>query len=369
MTHDSYPTVPPDQLPAMEQSDATYVFAPAAHKYSEQFGIELRPDGAEFQIGTVLYDYLGKNTDGYMQFASTTADGTRRPFVVYVSKSEGSYRASQGLETYQDEAGEDKVRLMKGPELSSRRQYTQDTQLHPDFYEKVDRLEEIRELKGLRLGHTAEYDAKMAEWFFKDFDAQTETFPLGSRQLDDQLKELRAGHQSRGKIEEITGYDPQTQARQAEDAYMGKIEALNQTLEASGIMPDFSQLPTASEATQHPVLGNIIRDTYEKTVQGTAYQWVMAHDLQGRAWIDRIRFTHADPTPYGTDKQMVDSGILTSKPMDYKDQVDGLPNHLTSDMNKSYTDISKFLQQLAPVREYSKHYGSRDQYVTFASAA
>jgi len=367
MSHNSYSS-PSSEPPRIESVPTTNALSQSSGVNEERFGIEIRPDGAEFHIDNISYNYLGRTDSGYMEFTSISADGPERSFLVYVSRSEGSLRVSQGREVYQKD-GKEHIRLMKGPELSPRSQYTQDTQLHPKFDEKVGRLEEIRELRYLPARPTPLYDSKGVEWFLKDFDVQTETYPLGSGELNDQLMVLKVSSQSIADIKKITGLDPLVQPDLAEAAYMHRIDILNATLESSGIMPDFSEDPTSAQVTNHPLLGDMIRETFNKTVGGKTYEWHMARDRHGRVWIERIRFADAEPTVYGTDKQMVYSGLLTSKPIDYKDQVDGLPSRLTQDMGNDYMDITRFLKKLAPIREYSRYCYRRDQDYIFVAAA
>lgn len=356
------------QMPSQELVGAVEEAVPRPKAYEGRAGIEVRPDGAEFHLGNTTYHYLGKTNDDFMEFSSIADDGVKRSFLVYTSRSEGSPRVSQGGEIYEED-GELHTRLMKGPELSARQQYTQDTQLHPGFADKVSVLQEIRELRQLPIRPTPIYESEEAERLLKDFDRQTETYLFGSKELDDQLRELPAGRQSVTDIKRITGFDPSSQPDDAATAILDKIDDLNNTLQTSGAMPDFSQPPNVMETTRHPILGNIIRETFEKSVNGVVYEWQMARDQNGRVWIDRIRFAKAEPTAYGTDRQMVYSGLLTSKPVDYKHQSDGLPTNLRQDMGNGDNDVSAFLKKLAPVQEYSKYCYSRDQNYIFASEA
>ncbi|MDB5181917.1 MAG: hypothetical protein JWP13_680 [Candidatus Saccharibacteria bacterium] len=367
MNHNSAPNYNV-QPPTHESLGVVVDFVPHSEAHDKPAGIEVRPDGAEFNVDGITYNYLGQTDGGYMEFTSVSDDGLKRPFLVYTSRSEGALRVSQGLEIYEKD-GRQHTRLMKGPEMSPRAQYTQDTQLHPKFEDKIAEIEVIRELRQLPVRPTPKYDHEGAEWFLEDFDKQTATYPLGSEDLDRQLKELPVSRQSVSDVKQITGYDPTSQPGGASAAYLRKIDDLNKAIQASGIMPDFSQTPTTMEATRHPILGDMIRETFEKSVHGVVYQWQMARDRNGRVWIDRIRFADTQPTAYGTDEAMVYSGLLTSKPIDYKEQSEGLPANLRTDMGNGYNDVSEFLKKLAPIQEYSKHCYRRDQNYIFASAA
>lgn len=363
-------TSPTDIIPLQNEdwSESQYYKSADEIDFDNKFGIEIRSDGAEFTVGDVRYSYLGKTNNGYSEFTSVGPDNVERAFVVYMSRSEGSYRSSQGLEEYRD-GDVTKTRLLKGAELSPLKQYTQDTQLNPEFEVKMDRLSEIRQLRDIPVRKTPLYDNEGVNWYVKDFEAQVKVYPLGSNELDAQLKELKAGYQSSDDIREITGFDPNTEPEMAKAAYMEKIHALNTTIEKTGIMPDFSKEPKWIQITEHPVLGNMVRETFEKTANGVVYEWQMARDTNGRTWIERIRFADANSTAYGTDRELVYSGLLTAKPMDYDAQADGLPKHFVKDMGNGYTDVSMFLKKLAPIREYDKYLMSRDRYYHFGTAA
>jgi len=113
-----------------------------------------------------------------------------------------------------------------------------------------------------------------------------------------------------------------------------------------------------------------VKDTYIKVIDGVRYEWQMAHVHNGKAaWIERIRLADAEVSAYGTDKQLVNSGILTSKPHDYSDQCDGLSVFMKKDLGNSYSDITPFLALLAPVANYANTYQDREQFYHFAKKA
>lgn len=321
-------------------------------------GLQLTETGAEFSIGDTKYDYLGKIAGGGMVFETVGQDGVTRPVYVYQSRSGGGTRVSQGYETYGG-----KLRLLKGPELdTNRQQYTQDTQLHPAFDEMVGRIEEAKELRSLPERKIALHDENGAEALMRDFAANTETYPLESAELDNLLHELKAGALSATDVDELVGDDTERYGVDRDTAFNNKIRHLNALLAESGVLPDFSAQPDAMMLTEHPQLGTVVSETFVKVNHGVAYAWEMRHDAHGRAWIERIRFAYAEPSVYGTDKQMVYSGVLTSKPLEYNGQADGLPQVWREPFDGGYNDITPFLKKLLPVDEYSQHYHDRDQY-------
>ena len=51
--------------------------------------------------------------------------------------------------------------------------------------------------------------------------------------------------------------------------------------------------------------------------------------------------------------EFIDSGIITSKPLEYDDQADGIPEEYKSPIEDSeYDDITPFLALLYPIERY-----------------
>ncbi len=342
--------------------------------YSDQLqpnmhGIELTPNGAEFQLGNTSYTYHGPTHNG-MVLSSVAEDGITRPVIVYRSNSGGSDRVSQGYEPYVDKQGKPKRRLMKGPEQSPEAQYTQDTQLHPELDEKVGYLQEIAALRNMPSVAIPSYNETGADWLLNDFDKQMQTIPLGGNvALDRELHTFRANRLSAEDVEDLTGFDPATNEGLAAGALFRRVAKLNALLEESGVMPDFSQEPIAVGLTDNPQLGDVVKEVFEKSAGDLTYQWHMMHDTNGRAWVERIRIVESEVSAYGTDKQMVYSGVLTSKPVDYDSQADGIPAAMRQDLGNGYTDITAFLQNFAPIQQYSQHYARRNELYHFSHAA
>lgn len=353
MTHNSYPsTIPAEQ--AFPQ------IVPEARMTSSN---------AEFDIGNVRFNYLGPTHNGQL-FNSVGPDGVERPIMVYESKSQGSTRVSQGYEAFTRKDGSVGQRLLKGRELSPDAQYTQDTQLHPAFGAAVEQVSESRELRTMPELPPRHYDAEGANWLMKDFEEQTDVYPLGSNEVNKALTELKAGHLSKAHMAEVTGLDVDAQSVDVNYVFSKKIAALNEALERSGVIPDFMTEPLTTQVVSYPNIGDVVKDTYVKTVNGVRYEWQMAHvHNTDTAWIERVRFADAEPSVYGTDKQLVNSGILTSKPQDYTDQCDGLSPFLRRDLGNGYSDITPFLATLAPIANYIGTYRDREPRYYFAAKA
>ncbi len=265
---------------------------------------------------------------------SSDKKGRTRQFLVYRSVSEGGWRSSQGYEIDQG-----KKRLMKGAELSSHAQYTQDTQLNPEFSSKL--LDAVTGPVGLPLarGEDFMHDSAHAEALLIDFEAEHDVYSISDKRVASLLSILPAGSLSTENL--------RTHLDSSADL-MNYVAVLNEALEQSDIMPDFSGDPLRTETDTHPILGAITREVYVKS----GIEWHIGQDKNSRVWIDRVRIAKNETTSFGTDKDLIYSGILTSKPVEYTAQATGIPQSLRNQINSSYTDTAPFLANLAPIKKY-----------------
>lgn len=318
--------------------------------------------GAEFKIDNFTFGYKGRvYHDGPMVFESVDGTtGTRRSVLVYRSNSQGSRRVSQGYE----QGVRGNRRIIKGGE-SDEGQYTQDTQMHPRFRDAIERVEENRGLRDMTCTEVPLFDEEMSELVRRDFIEQVETTPIKRGELDEQLHKLKAGALGKNNLEQITGIYPHENSEayaRASAAFMSEIEKLNGLLETSGVMPDFSGEPVAMGMDSHSELGTIVTEKFMKVVDGVAVEWEMARTYDGtKIWIERIRKADVDVSAYGTDKEVVYSGVLTSKPLEYNFQCDGIPQNLRRSMGRgsNYSDITPFLATFAPIKMYAQSFGRR----------
>lgn len=318
--------------------------------------IEGKTPRAEFKIDEMDYTYFGNTVSGHMWFQSFDGQ-TSRNFVVYQSKSGGSLRASQGIVgAVLSSTG----RLIKGPEDSPTAQYTQDTQLHPVFDEVVGSLEDMSVFREFKL-RDLEIEIGYQEAVSKDFEAMINLYGLGGWYTDSLLKVLRAGSLSCDDLQKAFNIPNGATYGDIYGAFNQYVEGLNEALETSGVMPDFSRVPDRIGVMHHEELGPVINEMFRHEFGGKSYEWHMARQKGGMAWIERIRLSDSEISPYGTDKDMVFSGILTSKPLEYAGQASGLPqfNEKLSH-GLRYVDIRPTLQQFAPVQAYNEHASSRD---------
>ena len=122
-------------------------------------------------------------------------------------------------------------------------------------------------------------------------------------------------------------------------------------------IPDFAQPPITIEYSQHPHLGNITLESFSALLNHQPITWVMAYDEAGRVWIEKIYLTNTPTTTYGNFSQIIDSGLLTNKPLEYSGQTTGLIPDIEIDKTTSfsgYYDITPLIDNLLPVQQFRK---------------
>jgi len=86
-------------------------------------------------------------------------------------------------------------------------------------------------------------------------------------------------------------------------------------------------------------------------LNGRLVHWHFAVSPQGYIWIDRLHFADSLVSPLGIFREVLDSGVLTNKPLDYIEQVDCLNKEYR--VHKSpYALIINFIGLLKPVQDY-----------------
>ncbi len=308
----------------------------------------------EFKIGGSTYNFVGiGERRSELVFESTNAQANKKTFVVYTSNSEGSLRASQGYEKYVGSDNTPQKRLLKGAEDNIYFQYTQDTQLHPEFEEKV------RQLLSLDLSSITAVDDRLinhddaaAQKLVEQFQSEMNVYTLGSQALLPELKAISPGKMTKEYLKYSLGLESIGDTQKMDEAVKQNIANVNAMLEKEGLIPDFTK-PVRTEYSTHPVLGNVVREVYVQYANGRPVEWVMSSTTDGKVWIERIRLADTKSTSFGTDSEMLYSGVLTAKPLEYKSQTTGLPEGVKKpSSNVLYDDITGFIDMLAPVQKY-----------------
>ena len=277
-------------------------------------------DGYKFYMGDAI---LAAGHDQAIMYVEFRKDGKKViiPRILYLSNSDGGWRSSPG---YNDERGI----YSKGIGAH----YTQETKPHSLIVNYLNSLTKTVESADL-----LEIDFKISElkkigWY---------TYP----------EEISI---ERKNLEEFQKYPP---------GYYSKLAASREIFSnfkyPKGFIPDFSQIPIRVKKSKHTILGEITLETYRGTLNGRKVNWVMAYGEKGRVWVERIYFAEAKVNSYGVYSEVIDSGALTNKPIEYKSQTSKLQEEkdFVASSWGIYVDITPLLDSLLPIMEFRKAKG------------
>jgi len=122
--------------------------------------------------------------------------------------------------------------------------------------------------------------------------------------------------------------------------------------------PDFTLGIKHQYSMNHTVLGDCTVRVFEGDLDGRSVEWHFASDADGRVWIDTIRFTDGESNAYGTYSEFINSGFLTSKPLEYRVQTYGVYGIDSLELSggyhnpESYLDQTPLLDQLQPIQAF-----------------
>ncbi|MFO1462829.1 MAG: hypothetical protein U1F66_03565 [bacterium] len=126
-----------------------------------------------------------------------------------------------------------------------------------------------------------------------------------------------------------------------------------------GFLPDFNQSPARQLVQEHSLLGRVTFREYRggyardrESGRNRPLVWVMGEDSRGRAWVRHLYFADSPVNSYGVHSEIIDSGILTSKPLEYRSLAGQLEPPYARSFNDEYVDISPALTLLEPIRQY-----------------
>jgi hypothetical protein len=273
------------------------------------------------------------------------SDGKVVPRMLYKSNSAGDWRVA-----YRVEPG---GRYAKETTLSGRYHYTQENKLLNGILEKIGELEE-----DVYIDHDHVFQDYLSDTFSMRSDLVSETDTAEQEikfdpKADEALRIFRSV--SAGQLSAEETY----QLRHKHGTMTEYFKSLDIEFEKQvGFVPDFSRGAIASMELEHPILGQYTVEDYDANLNGEAITWSMAEDQNGRTWIEGIKFKDATPTSYGTTDRIIDSGIITSKPLDYEHGTTGLLLGAESMPvpGSSYKDISPVLANLLPIRKYKERH-------------
>lgn len=132
----------------------------------------------------------------------------------------------------------------------------------------------------------------------------------------------------------------------------------------AGFLPNFRALSREYRFT-HTLLGETKVKVFSAKLNGKDIEWHMAHDQAGRVWIDRINFKKQRINSYGIYDLVINSGLLTNKPLEYGLQLD---EFLSEDLideepispfeeDPDIFDLSPLLDTLSPIKQFREAQG------------
>jgi hypothetical protein len=297
----------------------------------------LHIDDKDFYVGKVI---RANGRDQAIMFVKDAASGKLLPRVFYKSVSDGGWRATPGA-TKDPEDG--KIRFRKGEGLH----YTQETKPHADITRYLDEANAV--------GHAVDYPGDpIKEYFLIDSD-------LPKPEWDTFSRELRM-YNSGGALRQFQKYQPgdlDSEYIPSSTDFAEKFRAINcHTQALEGFVPDFTAEPTATKRVGHTLLGYVNMDSFAASLNGRPIEWTMAYDKHGRVWVDRITFTDVLVNSYGVSSELINSGALTNKPIEYKQLITKLkPERDYVDFDATYADITPLLDNLVPIQEFRQAKG------------
>ncbi len=293
--------------------------------------------------------------NGYLQFVCYVKDGdTLYPRTFYKSNTDGNWRA--GIVRYDDGRG-----FSKGDEVVNN--YTQTNK-------------PCSELTIYLEGISVKYDYKKRaydnisptrDWGFLEYEFQVggEQYEKigGYKNVNTFNQEVLGVFDDNGELKDVQYFEISKFTKKDVELY-GGVEKLKEGLYSlvypKDFIPDFSKSPTKIIEYYHTVLGVTRTETYKAILNGKPIEWNISYDKAGRVWIDSIISVDSGITTYGTQKIILQAGILNSKPIDYTFQVNGLPKITNTDEGEDtfgiiegkdgrYSDFSLILDVLQPI--------------------
>lgn len=277
--------------------------------------VEVR-GGGEFFCSEVF-----TSKEGYLHaVAFVNIGGVLHPRFFYKSNSAGFWRSAPGVK--------DGV-YSKGKQIH----YTQETRVVPELEYHLDQLSPRAQPEPVSIPGLFDKGSGMTHPNLDTYKREVDVYSSPS------LNDAR-------RIKPGKGNDSMQPAQMR--AYLESLRY------PQGFIPNFEAGPVAVFTRNHALLGPVKLMVYEARLDGHPVEWRMAIDPQGRAWVDSIAFSGSEVSSFGTNRMVIDSGVLTSKPLEYNydqyRQAMGVEGRDFKQYDEKYADQSPILSSLLPVR-------------------
>lgn len=255
-----------------------------------------------------------------------------QPRLFYLSNSDGGWRASPYVRA--------DGRYSKGNHWH----YTQETKPAEEI---VSYLESAKKNAGM--GDIGEY--------FKEYDQGRASYKSEMTQYKpENLNDLAS-------IEPGRGDDKKLEINKLSQPEL--IKRLNEIKYPDGFVPDFANGYVHKYTKNHTMLGEGQVYVYEANLNGRKVEWHMA-TYGDKVCVEAIRFADAKITSFGNYNEVISSGILTTKPIEYRGLTyGGLYKELGPEMgsfnsgqlrHSQYVDQSPLLNQLKPIQDFRSQF-------------
>lgn len=136
-----------------------------------------------------------------------------------------------------------------------------------------------------------------------------------------------------------------------------------------GFVPDFKKAIRKYEY-YHSELGLCDMYIFEAQLHGRTVHWGIAERVDSRnqerknfgsAWVEFIRFADSRPNYHGTYSELIDSGMITNKPLEYTSQLSfaldkpGMREHIKA-WNRHYQDIRPLIGRFSFMQSFYKNF-------------
>ncbi len=287
----------------------------------------LEIDGKKFYMGDIF------NTEKYEQsIMFVERNGKMMPRVFYKSNSDGGWRSCLGFVngTY-----------CKGINIH----YTQETRPHEAILEYFNRLKNDDK--------PSSEDLIFEKFSFKDRVRMEEIYSF-----DDEVSKYDDDGVLNGPQQYKPGFGFSQEFRISE-GLSTKVDVADFVHSCDnlpeGFIPEFNKGPKNGPIQgENTLLGQIKIETYESVLNGRKVDWKMAYDKEGRVWVDSIKFTDGEVNSYGIFSEVIDSGSLTNKPIEYKTRTDALDSTSAISFSSDYSDITPLIDQLRFIKDFRK---------------
>ena len=317
--------------------------------------------GRTFYLSPVIRTVAADGPRTYCLGFTPVLEGGRvrlREVLFYRSNSDAPWRAA----AYRLGDHLAKTRF-RGPDDRAPTHYTQETQIAPEILEHLEGLESHDGIEmsegalGMIVNVEADINRGRAESMLGHFGRQARISLTPGLRPVQEYRPGRLDLWADGAMPMDVVGDGLPTMEIFRNGLGMRVDALRELTYPDGFIPDFSS-PIREYTGRQTLLGETTYREYTATLNGEPVIWTVAEAAGDRVWIQGIRYQDVLVTDFGTYDRVIDSGILTSKPLEYTSQLGNLPAEYRRPVERTdggpahYEDITPLLRELEPIRRY-----------------